>query len=148
MNVLYVEDYALVAALVHQTLKRRAPDVQLEIVSTVAQALERLHRFESGRADPTSPDSADAPRYDLVLTDLDLPDGLGVEILAHVRRRSLMLAVVVLSSSEDEDTVASAIRAGADAFITKRDDYIGMLPQMLRATLDHFLSKTARGSTQ
>jgi len=94
MNVLYVEDYALGAELVRDTFRRRDPTIHLEIVSTVAKALERLNRFEEALADPSRPANPERPHYDVVLTDLNLPDGLGLEILSHVRSRNLLLAVV------------------------------------------------------
>ncbi len=146
MNVLYVEDYALGAALVRDTFRRRAPDIHLEIVSTVAQAIARLSRFETDRAGPHRPETADTPRYDVVLTDLNLPDGQGLEILSHVRSRKLMLAVVILTGSGQEDSVISALRAGANDYVMKRDDYLTVLPGTLRAALERFRSETTRAS--
>ena len=143
MNVLYVEDYALGAALVRDTFRRRAPEIQLEIVSTVAQALARLNRFELGG----DLGGDDRPHYDVVLTDLNLPDGLGLEILSHVRSRRLMLAVVILTGSGDEDTVVGALHAGANDYVTKRDDYLTVLPRTLHAALGRFRSEAARAST-
>jgi PAS domain S-box-containing protein len=136
VNVLFVEDYALGAALVRDTLRRRAPEIHLDIVSTVAQALARLAAFEAG--------TGGAPRYDVVLTDLNLPDGLGLEILSHVRGHNLMLAVVILTGSGDEDTVIGALHAGANDYVTKRDDYLDVLPRTLRSAVDRFRTDTAR----
>ena len=147
MNVLFVEDYALGAALVRDTFRRRAPDIHLEVVTTVAQALARLVRFENGLAHPTHATDADTPHYDLVLTDLSLPDGLGLEILSHVRSHKLMLAVVILTGSGLEDTVLGALHAGANDYVTKRDDYLSQLPATLRAALERFRSEMAWAST-
>lgn len=146
MNVLYVEDYALGAALVRDTFRRRAPDIHLEVVTTVAQALARLARFEKGPAHPGHPTDADTPHYDLVLTDLSLPDGLGLEILSHVRSHKLMLAVVILTGSGLEDTVLGALHAGANDYVTKRGDYLTQLPSTLRAALERFRSEAAWAS--
>jgi CheY-like chemotaxis protein len=138
MNVLFVEDYALGAALVRDTLRRRAPDIQLEIVSTVGQALARLTRFEQDQAGPANRSACDTPDYDLVLSDLNLSDGLGLEILSHVRERKLKLAVVILTGSAGEDTVRGALRAGANDCVAKRDDYLAELPHTLRTALERF----------
>lgn len=121
LNVLYVEDFAPSAALVRDTLSFRAPEIHVEIVSTVAQAIERLSRFEEGRGGP----------YDVVLTDLNLPDGLGLEVLSEVRSRRLMLAVVILTAAVDDDAVNAARKAGADGYIEKRGDYLTRLPSEL-----------------
>jgi len=133
LNVLYVEDYAPGAALVLGSFKWHAPDIHLEVVSTAAEAIERLERFEMDRGDLTRDQKGQALRYDVVLTDLDLPDGSGLDILAHVRRRNLMLAVVILTASVEEDTMTGVLQAGADGYIAKRNDYLVQLPSALRA---------------
>ena len=45
MKILYLEDNALDAGLVRLELGRRAPDIQLDIVGTLAEALARIERF-------------------------------------------------------------------------------------------------------
>jgi PAS domain S-box-containing protein len=139
MKVLFIEDYALGAALVRDTLRRRAPEIELDLVPTIALALERLTRFEQG--------ADGAPHYDLVLTDLNLPDGLGLEILSYVRSRKLKLAVVILTGSGNEDTVIGALHAGADDYVTKRDDYLAVLPRTLHGALDRLRTEVARTSS-
>jgi len=121
LSVLYVEDFAPSAALIRDTFSRRAPEIHVEIASTVAEAIEYLnHAEEQG-----------GTAYDVVLTDLNLPDGLGLEILSHVRSRRLMLAVVILTGSVDEDTLQAAQQAGADGYVSKRGDYLARLPSEL-----------------
>ena len=86
MKVLYLEDDALDAHLVRIELGKRAPEIHLDIVSTLAEALARLERFHSDNADspmravatqPIASANAEINHYDLVLTDLNLPDGSG-----------------------------------------------------------------------
>lgn len=127
LDVLFVEDYAPSAALVRHSLAQREPTIRLDVVPTVAQAIEQLQRFELG--------VAQVPRYDAVLTDLNLPDGRGLDILAYVRRRRLRVAVLILTAADERDTNRDALRAGADAYVAKRDDYLALLPQALRAAV-------------
>lgn len=119
LNVLYVEDFAPGAALVRDTLSRRAPEIRVEIVSTVAQAIGKLSGVEHEQG---------ITPYDVVLTDLNLPDGLGTDILAHVRGRRLMLAVVILTGAVGDDTLEAVREAGADGYLAKRGDYLARLP--------------------
>lgn len=54
---------------------------------------------------------------DVVLMDVDLPDGSGLSatrLLVTAERR-----VVMLTMSEDDDTVAAALRAGARGYVVK-----------------------------
>ena len=60
-------------------------------------------------------------RPHMVLMDIGLPNGLnGVETTAEVLRAHPDCKVVILSMFDDENSVVSAIRGGARAFILKR----------------------------
>ncbi|MBA2659665.1 MAG: EAL domain-containing protein [Nitrosospira sp.] len=150
MKVLYLEDNAQDADLVRIELRKRAPDIQLDIVSTLAEALGRLERFraiygaalETAMIAPTL--SGNAPRYDLVLTDLNLPDGSGKTLLAQVRSQHLPLPVVVLTGSGSEETLVALLRAGADDYVIKRSNFLDTLALVLRAALDKFHTETFR----
>ncbi len=127
-RVLYLEDNAVDADLAKRELARHAPQVSLEIVATLAAAMERL--------------TPDLPEFDIVLTDLLLPDGSGLELLSRIRERDLPLAVVIITGSGDQDAAVAAIKAGADDYLVKREDYITSLPQILSSSLARF--KTGR----
>lgn len=59
-------------------------------------------------------------RYDLLLVDWMLPDGTGADILSWVRQNlGWELPVIVVTAREDEDTVCTALRAGADDYVVK-----------------------------
>jgi two-component system, OmpR family, response regulator RegX3 len=58
--------------------------------------------------------------FDALLLDWMLPDGDGGEILKWVRESlGWKLAVVVLTSVDDEDNVVLALKAGADDYVVK-----------------------------
>src|SRR6202040_1433921 len=59
-------------------------------------------------------------RPDLVLMDIGLPGLNGVETTAEILRHQPDCKVVILSMYDDENSVVSAVRAGARAFILKR----------------------------
>ena len=56
---------------------------------------------------------------DVVLMDLDLQDGSGVDVTREVTRERPDVAVLVVSMHEDDDAVVAAIRAGARGFLVK-----------------------------
>lgn len=58
-------------------------------------------------------------RPDVVLMDLNLPDRSGVEATAEVLRRAPATAVLVLTMVDDDDTVLSALVAGARGYLLK-----------------------------
>ena len=59
------------------------------------------------------------PDFHLILLDLNLPDRDGFAVLADLRRRHATISLVVLSASQDRDSILKAIDLGALGFIPK-----------------------------
>jgi len=59
---------------------------------------------------------------DVLLTDIDLPDGTGVELIAWLRARGAATASMVVSVFGDEQHVVEAIEAGALGYLLKDGD--------------------------
>lgn len=56
---------------------------------------------------------------DVILVDLDLPDGSGLELIAELSRRQPGTATIVLTGSERPEIQALAVAAGAVGFLHK-----------------------------
>lgn len=56
---------------------------------------------------------------DLILLDVHLPDGLGLDIVAQLQRDCPVSRVVVLTVDENDDALLRAMREGASAYILK-----------------------------
>lgn len=61
--------------------------------------------------------------YDLVLSDLMLPDGNGIELIEDIKAKSPRTSVVIISAKDDKETEIKALRAGADDYIKKPFDF-------------------------
>lgn len=59
---------------------------------------------------------------DVLLVDLRMPRRDGVDVTAHVRAEHPRTEVVVLTTYSDDESVLSALRAGARGFLTKDAD--------------------------
>jgi two-component system, NarL family, response regulator DevR len=57
---------------------------------------------------------------DLVLMDVRLPDGSGVDACRAIRGQCPAARVVMLTAAEDEETVRASIAAGASGYLPKR----------------------------
>ena len=56
--------------------------------------------------------------FDLMILDVNLPDGNGLELLAEIRR-TLALPVIVLTANDLETDIVTGFKLGADDYITK-----------------------------
>ena len=131
MNILYIEDDRRDADLARRALRKTAPAFNLDIATTQQDGLARLQQ-------------QDRHHYDLVLTDIHLPDGDGLSILAYIRQQALPLAVVIITGAGDEETAVAALKAGADDYIVKRTNYLAHLPLTLEVALQRYLAQTLR----
>lgn len=64
----------------------------------------------------------DERSFDLVLTDLKLPDGTGIEILAHAKQLYPAMPVVMITGHGSIENAVEATRLGAYEYLTKPVD--------------------------
>ena len=76
--------------------------------------------------------------FDLCLTDLQLPDGNGVELVKHIGERWSELPVAVITAFGSMDVAINALKAGAFDFLQKPVDL-----EQLRALVDSALRLAA-----
>jgi DNA-binding NtrC family response regulator len=74
----------------------------------------------ASRAEATA--ALGAAPADLVITDVRLPDGDGIEILRHVKTVSPETAVIVMTAFGSSETAVAALKLGAQDYLTKPFD--------------------------
>lgn len=72
-----------------------------------------------------------ASEYDLVLLDVQLPDGNGLDVLRKLRERSTRPAVVIVTGYGAETIAVEALRLGADDYVSKDAGFIDLLPTVV-----------------
>ena len=102
-KILVVDDEPGLRKVLEITLRRQGHEVV--VVPGVKTALEAI------RQSPTP--------FPLVLTDLVMPDGSGMEVLAAAKQRSEATEVIVMTAHSTVDTAIEAMRRGAYDFVTK-----------------------------
>jgi len=123
MRILYVEDNRQDAELARIELRRAMPGLELSVAGTLEEARRRLERPED---------------FDVLVVDLNLPDGSGLDLVVWVRERELPLALVMLTGLGDERSAVVALKAGVDDYLPKRGDYLKRLPGLIESAVAAF----------
>lgn len=103
IKVLVADDHAIVRRGIRQILTE-TPDITVGGEAGTAEEVRRLVREQ---------------RWDVVVLDISLPGGSGMDLLAELRRERPDLRVLILTVYSEEQYAIRAIRAGAAGFLTK-----------------------------
>jgi DNA-binding NarL/FixJ family response regulator len=112
MKVLIVDDHALIREALHAVLKQLKREAVIFEASNSRQAMHIVEEH---------------PDISLILLDINLPDRDGFSVLRELRDRYPTIAIIILSSSDDQDTVKRAFKLGALGFIPKTTEREVML---------------------
>lgn len=101
MKILIVEDeIELLIAISNFLIKE---DFICELADNFAQADEKLSIYE----------------YDLILLDITLPDGNGLELLKNIKKKNVHSGVIIISAKDSLDDKIKGLDLGADDYMTK-----------------------------
>lgn len=104
LRLLVVDDHEVVRQGLVAVLSRHEEFQVVAEAGTVAESIAAAKRFEP----------------DLVVMDVRLPDGSGIEACREIRNELPATRVVMLTSYPDEEAVLSAILAGASGYLLKQ----------------------------
>jgi DNA-binding NtrC family response regulator len=119
MKLLYVEDNPFDRDLTRRALLQQVPGLEWDTADSVKAALEKLQ----------------ARTYEVLLLDMWLPDGCGLDVLLALRRDKQAMAVVAVAGSGDEASVIQYLKSGAQDYIPKRGHYLDTLGARLRQAI-------------
>jgi len=102
-KVLLVDDHTLVREGIRAIIERSGDFRVVAEASTAAEAVEACTKM--------SPE--------LVISNIELPDRSGIDLTRELLRENRSARVIMLSRSDDEETVIDALRSGARGFVLK-----------------------------
>jgi len=104
MNILLLEDDLMVGKALLQDLQRRQWQVQW------------LRRTADARS------KLESETFDLLLLDLGLPDGDGLDVLKELRSRQNTVPVIIITARDATEQRVQGLQAGADDYVSKPFD--------------------------
>ncbi len=122
-RILIVEDSGTMRSLIASTLEELGEPVKVD---------EAENGFEALRLLPRVP-------YDLILTDINMPDINGLELVSFVKRdeRYAGIPLVIVSTESSERDRDKGLELGADAYLVKPFD-----PDALRTLVVDLLGRS------
>ena len=114
--ILLVEDNPDDEALTLRAMRKSGIAYAIDVVRDGAEAIDYL----------LGEGSAERPQPALVLLDIKLPKVDGLEVLQRIRaeKRTSLLPVVILTTSQEEQDIARGYRLGANSYIHKPVDFV------------------------
>lgn len=120
VEILLVEDSALDARVIQEGFKKIEVPNRIHVVGNGERALAFLHR---------GVEFAEAPRPDLILLDLVLPEVSGLDVLSAIKQTEYLRAipVIVLTHSEEDSDVFQAYALQANCYLNKPHNIEGFI---------------------
>src|SRR5690606_36269340 len=116
-SALVIDDERDIRELLVMTLGRMG--LRCDTASSLADARNQLARN----------------RYDLCLTDMRLPDGSGIDLIAEITQKFPSTPVAVITAYGNVEDAVEALKAGAFDFVSKPVD-INVLRGLVRQALE------------
>ncbi|MEY3254686.1 MAG: hypothetical protein RJA01_692, partial [Actinomycetota bacterium] len=130
LRVLVIDDHAIVREGLRRLVNR---DQEIKIVGEAASKREAIAQISHHNPD-------------VIVVDLHLPDGSGLEVVAWARSLSQSIGIVVLTMSNMPEHVLASLQSGASSHVDKTAP-VGELLQAIKLSANKPLSFTARKLT-
>lgn len=126
MNVLVIEDDPSVRTLVRAVLEHNGNTVSL--ADNAAEGKQLATEME----------------YDIIILDLGLPDGNGLELCGELRDEEVQTPILILSAKQETDVKIQGLHSGADDYLTKpfnTEELMARIEAITRRSRESFANK-------
>jgi DNA-binding NarL/FixJ family response regulator len=103
LRILIADDHTVVRKGLRQILLEEFPSAEITETADAAALFMKVLREE----------------WDVVITDISMPDKSGLEVLQQIRRDHPRLPVLILSAHSEDQYAIRALKAGANGYLCK-----------------------------
>ncbi len=121
MKVLLVDDSGTMRTIQKRCLLK----LNIEDVTEAEDGVQALECFEAGT-------------FDIVLSDWNMPNMDGLELLKEIRQRNKEIPVIMITTEAERARVVTAIQAGVSDYLVKP-----FTPDSLKSKLERWVTSNA-----
>lgn len=121
MKILFIEDNLRLSELIKKNLE--TDKFIVDVANTLEDAQNNLASYN----------------YDLIILDLNLPDGSGEDFLIKIRKKKYKIPVIILTANSNFDVKIKNLNLGADDFLTKpfkHEELVARIHAILRRPIE------------
>jgi DNA-binding NarL/FixJ family response regulator len=115
-TALLVDDHRLFAQVLAQRLRAEPGFAEVATACSLTEARERAEEVQP----------------DLVLLDFQLAGESGIDLLEDLDRLDKLPAVLMLSASDDSESIVAALEAGAQGWVSKDEEFTALVRAIRR----------------
>ncbi len=108
-------------------------DDEVKICDLLRMILEPFYNVKTAQSVEQAKSLIGTEAFDLICTDLKMPDGNGIDILKHAKEIDKHIEVIIITAYASLDTATAAINLGASSYLTKPISNAAFLMQVKRA---------------
>jgi two-component system CAI-1 autoinducer sensor kinase/phosphatase CqsS len=114
-NILLIDDVKLNIEILSKDLKEKCTNFNITVINDSVEAFELIKSK-----------TAENKQFDLILTDIEMPDINGIELTSKIRNELNLskddIPILVYSSREKQEIIDEALKAGVNNYYTKPKD--------------------------
>ena len=103
------------------------------------------HRVEVAKSGDTARRALQSNIFDIIISDIRMPDGSGVELLAYAKEISPATVFLLITGVPTVETAIAAVNAGADRYVIKDHDLVDQLRRAVRQVDENLRLKKEAG---
>jgi len=126
MNILIIDDETYVGRFLLDFIGTIDPEIKVKVVERISDARKCFDEFNP----------------DIILLDIHLPDGNGIDLLKELKGRGGRFEILMISGNASLEDAVQAIKYGAYDFLLKPFSDLGILEKSILRAIDSVNLKT------
>ena len=116
-NILLIDDHSLIREGIKSTLTQANNDFMMHEAQSISEGIQLLESKE----------------FDLVILDISLPDGNGMDLAQKIFNSQKIIKVIMLSMYDDYEYISKCLEIGVDGYLLKSngDEIVSAVNEVL-----------------